>query len=71
MKKRKLFTLLPLLLLPFMMTSCNSNKKTIGICQFVEHPALDKASEGFMDAVKKGLGADNVKFDLQKSFSTE
>ena len=65
MKKGKFLTLLPLMLLPFAMTSCNNGKKTIGICQFVEHPALDKASEGFMDAVKKGLGENKVKFDLQ------
>ena len=65
MKKGKLLTLLPLMLLPFAMTGCNGNKKTIGICQFVKFEALDRASEGFMDAVKKGLGEKNVTFDLQ------
>ena len=34
---------------------------TIGICQLVQHPALDKATEGFMDAVKEELG-DKVEF---------
>ena len=28
-------------------------KYTIGICQLVEHVALDAATEGFMDAVKE------------------
>ena len=38
---------------------------TIGICQFLPHPALDAATEGFMDAVKAELGEENVTFDLQ------
>lgn len=68
MKKGKLFTLLPLALLPFAIASCSGNGvKTIGICQLVAHPALDKATEGFMKAVKEGLGEDKVKFDLQEA----
>ena len=35
---------------------------TIGICQWVQHPALDSATEGFKDAVIAGLGESNVKF---------
>lgn len=38
----------------------------IGICQLVEHPALDAATEGFMTALKDKLG-DNVKFDNQNA----
>lgn len=38
----------------------------IGICQLVEHPALDAATNGFMDALKEKLG-DNVKFDSQNA----
>ena len=34
----------------------------IGICQLVQHPALDAATEGFKDAVIAGLGETNVKF---------
>ena len=37
----------------------------IGICQLVTHDALDAATQGFMDAVKAGLGEENVTFDLQ------
>ena len=32
---------------------------TIGICQLVQHDALDAATLGFRDAVTEGLGADN------------
>ena len=38
---------------------------TIGICQLVNHVALDAATQGFKDAVEAGLGAENVTFDLQ------
>ena len=38
----------------------------IGICQQLEHPALDQATQGFEDVLKEKLG-DNVKFDLQKA----
>lgn len=45
-----------------------SGEKTykIGMCQLVQHEALDKASEGFQDALKEKLG-DNVEFDLQNA----
>lgn len=35
---------------------------TIGICQLVPHPALDAATQGFMDKLTELLGAENVKF---------
>jgi len=34
---------------------------TIGVCQLVQHPALDSATQGFIDAVEEALGKDNVK----------
>ncbi len=40
---------------------------TIGICQQIEHPALDRATEGFQDALKEKLGEDNVTFKLQNA----
>ncbi len=40
---------------------------TVGICQLAQHPALDKATQGFIDAVKEGLGADNVEFIEQNA----
>ena len=39
----------------------------IGICQLVQHEALDAATQGFKDAVTEGLGEDNVKFDEQNA----
>ena len=39
---------------------------TIGICQYMPHPALDKATQGFQDAVKAGMG-DKVVFDVQNA----
>ena len=37
----------------------------IGICQQLEHPALDSATKGFEEALEKLMGKDHVKFDLQ------
>ena len=39
---------------------------TVGICQLVQHPALDAATQGFMDVLKKEFG-DDIKFDLQNA----
>ena len=39
----------------------------IGICQLVQHDALDAATQGFKDALTEKLGADNVKFDEQNA----
>lgn len=54
----------------FMFTACsdqNAAKKTfkIGICQLMEHDALDAATEGFKQAIIDELGADAVEFDVQ------
>ncbi len=45
-----------------------SSKKTykVGICQFVQHVALDSATQGFMDALKNEMG-DSVTFDNQNA----
>lgn len=39
---------------------------TIGVCQLVEHVALDAATQGFMDAITAELG-DAVTFDVQNA----
>ena len=39
----------------------------IGICQLVQHEALDAATQGFKDALTEKLGADIVKFDEQNA----
>ena len=43
-------------------TSTDDEKFTVGICQLVQHPALDAATQGFMDALTAELGADKVEF---------
>lgn len=40
---------------------------SIGIVQLVQHPALDAATEGFIDAVTATLGVENIIFDLQNA----
>ena len=49
------------------MTACagtGSGKYTVGICQLVQHDALDAATKGFRDALTEALG-DEVVFDEQ------
>ncbi len=40
---------------------------TIGICQQMEHAALDAATEGFQDACRELFGEANVEFDVQNA----
>jgi putative ABC transport system substrate-binding protein len=40
---------------------------TVGICQLMQHDALDAATQGFQDALVDALGEDHVKFDLQNA----
>ncbi len=47
--------------------SSNTQKTyKVGICQFVQHVALDSATQGFIDAIKAQLG-DAVTFDNQNA----
>lgn len=39
----------------------------VGICQLVQHPALDAATLGFREELTKMLGEDHVKFDEQNA----
>lgn len=39
----------------------------VGICQLLEHDALDKATEGFKKGLIDKLGEDHVKFDFQSA----
>ena len=51
------------------MTACagsGSGKYTVGICQLVQHDALDAATKGFRDALTEALG-DEVVFDEQNA----
>lgn len=61
---------LALLMCALCFAGCGEDKKdgsyTIGICQLVQHDALDAATNGFMQALKDKLG-DKVTFDVQNA----
>ena len=66
--KKILVVLLAVALLASM-TACagsGSGKYTVGICQLVQHDALDAATKGFRDALTEALG-DKVVFDEQNA----
>ncbi|MBQ9858439.1 MAG: ABC transporter substrate-binding protein [Oscillospiraceae bacterium] len=49
----------------FALTGCEGGSKddgkyTVGVCQLVQHPALDAATQGFIDTLKTELGEENV-----------
>lgn len=52
-------------------TSCGDKKDdkkfVVGVCQLVQHAALDQATQGFVDALKAELGAENVEIDVQNA----
>ena len=49
------------------MTGCNSKKKyKVGICQLIQHEALDSATKGFKDVLTEKLG-DDVEFEVQNA----
>ena len=72
MKKSKKF--LAILMAAAMMTTataCGSSSSgnaeyNVGVCQLVEHPALDEATKGFEDALKEKLG-DKVYVDIKNA----
>lgn len=68
MRKRWLGILVATTMTMMSLTACGTSSGTysIGICQLMEHDALDAATEGFQDALKEKLG-DKVKFDLQNA----
>ncbi len=56
------------------LAGCSGNTKTsgekvykIGICQLVQHDALDAATKGFQDKLTELLGEGNVEFDMQNA----
>ena len=58
-----------LIFFAFLLFSCKKDKDEkvrIGICQLVQHNALDEATRGFMDSVKSEFG-EKVEFDLQNA----
>lgn len=76
MKVKKLLAVMLAMALAIAMTACGGSGSSdseggkvynIGICQLLEHPALDAATEGFMDACKEKFGEENVTFDQQSA----
>lgn len=74
---KKLLALAMALVMLFAFAACSSTDDStdvsaedvvyyVGICQLVQHDALDAATEGFMDALTELLG-DNVVFDEQNA----
>lgn len=47
--------------------AADSKVYRVGICQLVQHEALDAATQGFKDALVEALGEGNVKFDEQNA----
>lgn len=72
MKKKLMALVMTACVAASMLTGCGSSAGsskdtyTIGICQLVQHPALDAATQGFKDALTEKLG-DKVKFNEQNA----
>ena len=76
MKIKKLIALMTAALMALSLAACGggsggsadsgSESYTIGICQLLQHDALDAATQGFKDAVTEELG-DSVTFDEQNA----
>lgn len=72
MAKKILAVLLALTLICGTFAACSGNenkdddgKYKIGVVQLLPHEALDKATQGFKDALTEKLGEENVEFDVQ------
>ena len=65
--KKLLATLIAMMLsLTLCVPAMAEETYNVGICQLVQHPALDAATQGFMDTLTAKLG-DKVTFDLQNA----
>lgn len=74
MPKKAFAFLLTIMLLSTIFTACSTTTSSnemikIGISQLVEHPALDSAREGFIEALKEAGYEDgkNIKIDFQNA----
>ena len=48
-------------------TAFAADSFTVGVCQLVQHPALDAATQGFIDALTEALGEGAVDFNVQNA----
>ena len=74
MNIKKLTALLCAVVMVLSLAACGSNGDkaenkhyTVGICQLVQHDALDAATKGFRDAITDALGAENVIWNEQNA----
>lgn len=76
MKRKKLLALTMTAAMGMSMAACGGESDSaessgdvykIGICQQLEHDALDQATQGFEDACKEKFGVDKVEFDKQNA----
>ncbi|MCR5329659.1 MAG: ABC transporter substrate-binding protein [Lachnospiraceae bacterium] len=71
--RRKVLSIVTALVMAVALAGCSagadnaSKVYNIGVCQLVEHPALDAATQGFKEALIAKLGEDKVKFDVQNA----
>ena len=66
---KKILALVCVLCMLFALAACGQSAEktfTVGICQLVQHPALDAATQGFKDALSAKLG-DKVSFVEQNA----
>jgi len=70
-KWKKLLALALALLMVLSVTACSAGKEKgtykVGICQLMQHVALDDATAGFIQALKDELGEENVTIDTQNA----
>ena len=66
---KKLVALLMTVVMALPLCACggNGDAYTVGICQLIQHPALDAATEGFKEALIEEFGEDGIKFDEQNA----
>lgn len=69
---KKIIALVCAAMMLLSMTACageqeqkNDGKYVVGICQLTPHPALDAATQGFIDTLKTELGEQNVEIKLE------
>lgn len=80
MKKKIVALVMVIALMMMTMAGCGTQSPTsadasengdkvyhIGICQQLEHPALDAATQGFQEKLTELLGEGNVEFDVQNA----
>lgn len=65
--KRILSVILLLVLVAACACALGEAQYTVGICQYIQHEALDQAAQGFMDSLDAELGRGTVEYNLQNA----